>query len=72
MDQFREAVNKRYGLKLADYWELHAWSISNHADFVGMAWDYLNVIGDRGDGPAFIPGTRMDEEQPYFPGAKIK
>lgn len=27
--EFRRFVNKRYGLKLLDYWELHAWSVEN-------------------------------------------
>lgn len=72
MDQFRDALNKRYSLKLADYWELHAWSIKHHAQFLDFCWDYLNIIGDRGDGPSFVPGTPMDEEQPYFRTAKIK
>jgi len=35
-------------------------------------WDYFNVIGDRGDGPAFVEGIPMDEEQQYFPGARLK
>ncbi len=72
MNQFRKAANERYGLNLKDYMEFHAWSIKEHAKFMDLAWDYLGIIGERGDGPAFIPGTRMDEEQPYFPKAKIK
>lgn len=26
---FRKWVNEKHGLQLADYWELHAWSVQN-------------------------------------------
>jgi hypothetical protein len=31
--EFRRWVNKRYGLNLLDYWELHAWSVENVSQF---------------------------------------
>ncbi|BEI95588.1 hypothetical protein CcaverHIS631_0105370 [Cutaneotrichosporon cavernicola] len=71
MDKFRQAANKRYGVNLKDYWEFHTWSVKEHAKFMDLAWDYLGLIGERGDGPAFIPGVPMDQEQPYFPTARI-
>ncbi|WOO79169.1 Acetoacetyl-CoA synthetase [Vanrija pseudolonga] len=71
VDAFRNAVNKRFGLNLADWWALHEWSTTQTEQFLDMAWDYFGLIGDRGAGPSFVRGIPMDEPQQYFPNARI-
>ncbi|MDC0359283.1 acetoacetate--CoA ligase [Acidimicrobiales bacterium] len=34
---------------VADYRELHQWSVANPAEFWAAAWDFCGIVGDRGD-----------------------
>ncbi len=36
------------GLRIADYSELHRWSIEERADFWSLVWDYCGIVGERG------------------------
>lgn len=45
--RFRKFVNRRHGLRLRNFDELHAWSIENLDDFWKASWDFTGVIGDR-------------------------
>ena len=53
----------------ADYHALWEWSVSQPGEFWDSVWDYFEVLGDRGDGPALadaaMPGAR------WFPGATL-
>lgn len=44
MDKFRAVVNKKYQLKLENYWELHEWSVKNYERFWEEIWNYYGVI----------------------------
>jgi acetoacetyl-CoA synthetase len=66
---FRDMVNRRHGLKLGPYPELHAWSVENRAEFWDAVWDFTGVIGNKGarrlsDGDA-MPGAK------FFPNATL-
>ena len=69
MSRFRIAANGRFGLKLATYRELHAWSVMNPAEFWELVWDFCGVIGDKGERRLVdigrMPGAR------FFPDAKL-
>jgi len=66
---FRALVNARFGLALADYAELHAWSVSAPENFWRTLWDYGDVIGNAGtvvlDNADKMPGAR------WFPQARL-
>ena len=53
----------------ADYGALWEWSVSQPGKFWDSLWDFFEVLGDRGDGPALadatMPGAR------WFPGATL-
>ena len=66
---FIAEANKRHGLKLKDYRELHAWSVANGAEFWDLIWDYCGVIGDKG-ARRLIDGDKMPGAQ-FFPDARI-
>jgi acetoacetyl-CoA synthetase len=59
------------GVTLPDvgYHALWEWSVTQPGEFWDSVWDYFEVLGDRGDGPALadasMPGAR------WFPGATL-
>ncbi|RUO58570.1 acetoacetate--CoA ligase [Pseudidiomarina insulisalsae] len=66
---FMQRVNQDFELALANYHDLHQWSVEHSADFWRYAWDYLEVIGDAGErtveDPHKLPGAR------WFPDARL-
>jgi acetoacetyl-CoA synthetase len=66
---FIAEANRRHGLKLKNYRELHAWSVAQGADFWDLIWDYCGVVGDKGE-RRLIDGDQMPGAQ-FFPDAKL-
>ncbi len=52
-----------------DYHRLWRWSVDEPATFWGSLWDYLGVLGERGDGPVLAGGPMP--EASWFPGATL-
>ena len=67
--QFIAAANKRFGLALTDYDDLHRWSVERREDFWTLVWDEFGVIGDRG-GVAIENGDAMPGAR-FFPEARL-
>lgn len=69
MTHFMQCLNQDRDLALANYHDLHEWSVQHSADFWRYAWDYLNVIGEPGkvtvENQNKLPGAR------WFPEAKL-
>ncbi|MCH8328528.1 MAG: acetoacetate--CoA ligase, partial [Candidatus Marinimicrobia bacterium] len=70
MTAFREQVNRRFDLDLADYPALHDWSVNHIADFWAAMWEVGEVIHSRPydevmDDPQKMPGAR------WFNGARL-
>jgi acetoacetyl-CoA synthetase len=59
----------RYGTEFSGYEELWQWSVSEPGDFWSAIWDYFEVLGDRGPGPA-LTGEVMPDVR-WFPGATL-
>jgi acetoacetyl-CoA synthetase len=51
------------------YRELWEWSVAQPGAFWDSLWDYFDVLGDRGEGPAFVDGPMPDVA--WFPGAVL-
>ena len=66
---FLAEANRRHGLSLKNYRELHAWSVAQSADFWDLVWDFCGVIGDKG-ARRLIDGDKMPGAQ-FFPDAKL-
>ncbi len=66
---FIAAANRRFGLQLAGYDDLHRWSVDSREDFWTLVWDEYGVIGERGDTALenrdAMPGTT------FFPHATL-
>ncbi|MFK0087551.1 acetoacetate--CoA ligase [Pseudomonas sp. NPDC090755] len=63
MDAFRREVNRRHGLALADYFELHRWSIDQRAAFWQTLAEYFQVRWHQ-------PATRVLDEGAHMPDAR--
>jgi acetoacetyl-CoA synthetase len=67
---FMAEANRRHGLALKSYRELHAWTVARPDLFWDLLWDYCGVIGDKGarrlvdgdnmPGAAFFPDGRLN------------
>ena len=69
MTDFRREVNRRYGLDLSDSLELHRWSVGNIARFWDTAWDYVGILGHKGD-RVYLSGDLMRTAR-FFPDAHL-
>ncbi len=70
MAQFMAKINDACGLNCRSYSDLHAFSIHETEEFWASAWDFLGVIGERGDGPVFTPSARFEDTR-FFEGARL-
>ena len=71
MDALRREVCDRHGVTLTDSVDLHAWSVTQPDAFHELLWE-LGIVGDRGDGPAFVPADDGDPTAArFFPGASL-
>ncbi|MCB4769011.1 acetoacetate--CoA ligase [Ancylobacter sp. Lp-2] len=66
---FIRTVNERHGTRLADYRDLHAWSIAEPAAFWEAVWELGEVIGERA-GPSLVDGDKMPGAV-FFPQARL-
>jgi acetoacetyl-CoA synthetase len=66
---FMAEVNRRHGVALENYRDLHAWSITHPELFWDQIWDFCGVIGDKGE-RRLIDGERMPGAQ-FFPDAQL-
>jgi acetoacetyl-CoA synthetase len=70
MYKFMERINKKFGVGLKDYPDLHKWSIENIPEFWAEMWDEAGIIASRGydsvvDDAAKMPGAK------WFEGARL-
>lgn len=69
MAKFREKVDKKYGLKLVDYQELHDWSINEKELFWSELIEFYEVIHEGPMAPAF--SASGFEAYGWFPYIKL-
>jgi len=51
------------------YQDLWEWSVDHPGEFWTSVWDYFDVLGERGDGPALVGETMPGVH--WFPGATL-
>lgn len=69
MTDFLQHIDKSYDLGLANYADLHQWSVQNKEDFWSQVWDYFDVVGDKGE-TILENGNKMPGAN-WFPQAKL-
>ncbi len=67
--RFMSWLTSGRGLEFGGYEDLWQWSVSQPADFWTAIWDYFEVLGDRGAGPA-VAGEAMPDVR-WFDGATL-
>jgi len=70
MTKFIDYVNKRYGLKIDSYNELHEWSINNLSGFWASMWDFGEVKASKPYDTIMTTGERMIDAK-WFLGARL-
>lgn len=71
--QFMQTCNRKYGLSMQTFPDLHAWSVSSRAAFWEEVFLQHPLIhgGDRRGRPAVDESARMDARPPWFPGVEL-
>jgi acetoacetyl-CoA synthetase len=69
MRSFMAEVNRRHGLALDCYPDLHAWSVAHTDLFWDLIWDVCGVIGDKG-GRRVVDADKMPGAR-FFPDARL-
>ena len=59
---FIAEVDRRHGLRLGSYRDLHAWSVAHPDLFWSLVWDFGGVIGNKGE--------RLVADHGKMPGAR--
>ncbi|CAO3592318.1 unnamed protein product [Absidia cylindrospora] len=71
MERFREAVNSKYNLTLANYQELYEWSVSQPEAFWSEVWDKTAIISSVKATRVLDTSRRMDSIPEWFEGALL-
>lgn len=69
LTDFRNWLQARHKINVADDQALYLWSITDIADFWSCLWDYLGIVGDKGE-RVLINADRMPGAQ-FFPDARL-
>jgi len=70
MTRFIDFVNKRYGLKVNSYNELHEWSVNYLSDFWAAMWDFGEIKASKPYDTIMVTGKHMIDTK-WFPGARL-
>jgi len=70
MTRFRERCAKTHALRLDDYDALHRWSIEHPDAFWSSLWDFVGVIGERGE-RVLEPCPTRPQSVRWFPDARL-
>jgi len=67
--QFAEQTRSLHQAAPGDYDALHAWSVDNPAVFYEALWDFLDIIGDKGDA-SYEAGEDIRSAR-FYPDARL-
>jgi acetoacetyl-CoA synthetase len=70
ISQFAEWLGTRNTTSLADYADLHRYSVTAPAQFWSSLWDFSQVIGDKGEPPHLADADQMPGAR-FFPNAQL-
>src|SRR5262245_29192325 len=69
MWRFIEASSVQHGIAPPDYAALHAWSIAEPEAFHASLWDFLEIIGSRGE--RIVQRAANIQHVRFFPDARL-
>ena len=70
MEALRRAINQRHHLHIADYADLHQWSIDQRPEFWQAIVDFFDIRFHQQPDAVLIEGPQMPSAQ-WFPGATL-
>ena len=73
IDRVRRDIAEVTGLPLNDSRALYEFSLAHPGDFWDVIWGECGVVGDRGDGPAYVlpPADKDMRSARFFPAALL-
>ncbi len=72
IEVIRRAIEHEHGVTLADYHELHAWSVANPDKFWHFLWKHFGVVcSQQPDLPVLDTSVPMDQIPRWFAGARM-
>ena len=71
LDAFRRHVNLKYDLALADYEQLHMWSVDKTELFYQEIWEFCGVVHSAPPSRAVSDGSSMWPRPEWYPGARL-
>ncbi|KAJ3460911.1 hypothetical protein MRS44_011778 [Fusarium solani] len=71
LDAFRRHVNLKYDLALADYEQLHKWSVNENELFYREIWDFCGVVYSAPPSRTISDGSSMWPRPEWYPGARL-
>ena len=69
--QFMQTANRKHGLNLQSWDELHAWSVNHRADFWGLLFKQHPIIHEGNYERVVDDDARMDSIPPWFEGVRL-
>lgn len=69
MWQFAESTKQYHHAAPDNYAALHAWSTESPSEFYSSLWDFLNIIGDKGE-TAYVANDDIKKVQ-FYPDARL-
>ncbi|PFH53745.1 hypothetical protein AMATHDRAFT_137053 [Amanita thiersii Skay4041] len=69
-EEFRQFVNRRHGLNIAGFHDLHTYSVSDNTFWIDL-WDYLEIKCSVPPSKVLEPGRLLEEIPTWFPGARL-
>jgi acetoacetyl-CoA synthetase len=70
LTKFIALVNKKHGLEIRSYAELHRWSVDKVSDFWSAAWDFTGIISSRRFDRVVDDLSKFTGAK-WFPGARL-
>lgn len=66
---FIQQINKKFSTNITDFHQLYQWSVEHDLDFWEAAWDFLGIIGDKGE--RLIADETVFHQRRFFPNATL-
>ena len=70
VEQFRHRINQRHDLELADFAQLHQWSVAQRELFWNEVWDYGEIIASKRGAVVLENGDAMPGAR-WYPQARL-